>query len=293
MTNVRMCMLIAVAILAAAACEPGDLTSPSRPDATSEMPADALANAKPVAIDIADVVASVDLVQGGVVTFLDLGDGHIGIAERAPRHMPFVSLRMIEDLDATPLEVYLALQPRTTGVPAPLLRDHQMRAGRARTATATPRALAALQPTASGLQDPGYEFYACDSFGDEWIEDWTNAFAGITKYRAAIYRHQQAGAFLFYPGAPVYYGTNTNSKTYLGACNGDAYDDLVMEVHRRIGGQWVKVYEATIDSYEKYTFYSGVSASYRGRTQGAGASVVEHYGVGAAWTLSPPVAIAH
>jgi hypothetical protein len=145
-------------------------------------------------------------------------------------------------------------------------------------------------PSAGGkspLADPGYDIYACDSFGTEWVADWKAAFVGITKYREALYPHNYSPPLTFYPGAPVYYGTNTNSITYLGACNGDSHDDLIMEVHRRISGTWTKIYEATIGSYEKYTFYSGIPAAYRGLTYGADGSVIEHYGIGAAWTLSP------
>ena len=145
-------------------------------------------------------------------------------------------------------------------------------------------------PSAGGkspLADPGYDIYDCDSCGTEWIADWKAAFVGITKYREALYPHNYSPPLTFYPGAPVYYGTNTNSITYLGACNGDSHDDLIMEVHRRISGTWTKIYEATISGYEKYTFYSGIPAAYRGRTYGANGSVIEHYGFAAAWTLSP------
>ena len=154
-------------------------------------------------------------------------------------------------------------------------------------------AIVERDPTAgrSPLADPGYDSYECNHFGYDWVEDWKAAFVGITKYRAAAYAHNYAPPYTFYPGAPVYYGTNTNSITYLGACNGDSQDDLIMEVHRRISGTWVKIYQATIESYEKYTFYSPIPAAYRGRTYGADGSVVEHYGMGAAWTLSPSEAI--
>ena len=216
---------VAAATLAVAACAQDELMNP--------LPAD---GAEAIAVDLADVLTTVDRENGGAVIILDMGDGEIGIVER-------------ESVD-----------PRFAG------------------------------PSAGGkspLADPGYDYYACDSFGTEWVADWKAAFVGITKYRAALYPHNYSPPLTFYPGAPVYYGTNTNSITYLGACNGDSQDDLIMEVHRRISGTWTKIYEATIGSYEKYTFYSPIPAAYRGRTYGAGGSVIEHYGIGAAWTLSP------
>jgi hypothetical protein len=48
-----------------------------------------------------------------------------------------------------------------------------------------------------------------------------------------------------------------------------------------------QISEDTIRSYEKYTFYSPIPAAYRGLTYGANGSTIEHYGVGAAWTLAP------
>jgi hypothetical protein len=235
-------------------------------------------------------VTTVELEHGGVATFLDLGDGHIGIAERAPAQARFVSLAMIHNLNATPLEVYLALRPRDTGVPDRLLRDHQ-RAAWLRGVSGIPRTLTATAAGATPLTDPGYDSYPCDSSGTQWVADWKAAFVGITKYRSATYKHSQADNLNFYPGAPVYYGTNTNSITYLGACNGDDRRYLTMAVQRRSSGKWVEIAIAYIESFEKYTFYSGVPAAYRGRIYVHPNDPHEHYGIGAAWTLSPSKAI--
>jgi hypothetical protein len=215
--STRITLLTVAAALAAAACGQDDLLNSSAPDPTGHR---------------ANVVATVGMIDGGVATVLDLGDGH--------------AVATVENLGY--------------GTP----------------------------PAAAGpLAEPGYDSYACDSFGSEWVADWKDAFVGITKYRAAAYAHNYSPPYTFYPGAPVYYGTNTNSLTYLGACNGDSHDDLVMEVHRWISGAWTPIYTATIDGYQKFTFYSPIPARYRGRTYGADGSTVEHYGVGAAWTLSP------
>ncbi len=278
-------LAVAAAALAAAACGQDDLINPSVPDATGEMPVEVSASREAVSVDRADVVATVDLEHGGVATFLDLGDGHIGIAERAPAQARFVSLAMIQNLNATPLEVYLALRPRNTGVPDRLLRDHQ-RAAQLRGVSGIPRALTAPAAAATPLADPGYDSYPCDSSGDQWVEDWKDAFAGITKYRSAIYKQSQVGSLLFYPGAAVYHGTNTNSVTYLGACNGDDRRNLTMTVQRRTSGKWWEIDYAVIEAYEKYTFYSGIPAAYRGYIHAHPSIPQEHFGIGAAWTLS-------
>ena len=73
-----------------------------------------------VARDPAAVVATVEYFAGGnTISFLDLGGGAIGIAEMAPARAEFVSVSMMEHAQqATPLEVYLAVRPAGTEVPA-------------------------------------------------------------------------------------------------------------------------------------------------------------------------------
>ena len=85
----------------------------------------------------------------------------------------------------------------------------------------------------------------CNSLGFDWVTDWKAAFAGKTKYREALYPHNCAPPYTFYPGASVYHGTNTNSVTYLGACNGDDTETLILEIHRRIAGKWKRVLTVT------------------------------------------------
>ena len=140
---------------------------------------------------------------------------------------------------------------------------------------------------AADLQTPGWEFYACDPFGVDWVNDWKAAFVGVTQYSTAKYLHQTTGSYTFAPGISLQYPNNTNSKTYFGACNGDDYDDLSLKIKRRIFDIWMVVHQVTIGSHEKYTFYSATQTKYRATTQGVGGSTIEHYGVGVAWTPTP------
>ena len=196
-----------------------------------------------------------------------------------------MSLSMIEGQKASPLEVYLALRPVEADVPERLVRDHE-RVAMARSAPA-PRLLATPAAARSPLTNPGHGSYTCDHFGTQWVADWKAAFAGVTKYREATYNHNYSSPYKFYPGAAVFHGTNTNSKTYLGACNGDEDHELRLEIHRWIGGSWQWFLTAGIAAGSKYTFYSGIPAGYRGKAYGMGGETVEHYGVGAAWTMTP------
>jgi hypothetical protein len=281
-------LVIAMALTTSACAErSSDLTAPSASRVVDQMPVEVTAQTEPVATRLAAEIAAVDLGGSARLVFLDLGDGQVGVVERASTHRPFRSVALRERWNATALEIYLAVVPDGTTVPDALLRDHRLQMAREGKDGADARRLSSAPSAAADLNDPGAGVYACDALGWDWKDDWKAAFVGITKYREADYRHQQSGTYTFYPGAAVYYGTNTNSITYLGACNGDAYHTLVMEVDRRISGAWTKIYEFTIGSYEKYTFYSGIPASYRGRTHSDGPNNVEHYGIGAAWTLSP------
>lgn len=142
---------------------------------------------------------------------------------------------------------------------------------------------------ANALPDPGHGSHSCEPTGVAWYNDWKAAFVGITKYREAAYRHFKPGPYFFYPGAAAYHGTGTNSKTYLGACNGDDEVELRLEIHRWVGGKWKRILLVGLESGAKYTFYSGVPARYRAKAYGRDGETVEHYGVGAAWTLSPGV----
>ena len=269
----------------AAACDAPTAAAPPARDDAGEMRVEAT-NAS-VAARLADALATIDLASGAAVIFLDLGDGGVGIAERAPRRARFVALPMVERLDATPLEVYLALAPRGDAAPDVLLRDHRARVARAGAPGRAPRTLAPAQAVAADVSDPGWGTHACASAGT-WIPEWQDAFAGITTYREATFRHWVAGTFTFYPGAGVYRGTNTNAKTYLGACARDDDDALGFAVDRRIDGAWVTVFSTLVGNEMKYTFYSGTAAAYRGRVYpGQGAPSIFAVGVGAAWTVSP------
>lgn len=272
-------MVVAAGSTALAACQ-ADITEP-RED-RNHMPLIADSSAEGSAALAGRVIAMVPSGNGGSLTFVDEGDG-VSVGEVAPRTEAFVSRQLIEGLRATPLEVYLAVKPGRAGAPASLVRDHRGRAG----ALAEPRALSLAGPGALGLNTPGIEPYDCSAFAGGWNDDWKAAFIGVTKYQATVSFHPMSGAFVFYPGSNVYYGTNTNSKTYLGACNQDFGTSLKVEIHRKVNGSWNTVHQVNLLDNTKYTFYSGLPAYYRGRASVAPGHWVSSSGLGAAWTISP------
>jgi hypothetical protein len=282
----RIPFIAFAAALAAAGCSQDDPMSPSARYEAGEMPVESPSTSDEVAGVPAGVVATVSLANGGEIRFLDLGEGHIGFVERAPATAEFAAIAMVEREQATPLEVYLALRPGGADAPDRLVRDHA-RVAMTRGGTPAARLLTAPAAVPRSLNDPGRESYDCDPFGWQWIADWKAAFVGVTKYREAAHIHQLPTSYLFYPGAPVYYGTNTNSKTYLGVCNGDDDHPLDFALHRWISGKWKRFLTVRVYGDQKYTFYSGIPARYRGKLSGANGDTVEHLGFGAAWTLSP------
>jgi hypothetical protein len=178
----RLSMLtIAAAMLAAAACRQDAPTSPSTPEVVGEMTVGTASDRDPVTHDPADVVARLELERGGTISFIDLGDGHIGIGELQPAGEEFVSVSMIESQRATPLEVYLALRPAGAHAPDRLVRDHE-RVAMVRSTPPAPRLLSTHAAGRSPLTNTGHGSYTCEHTGVHWVADWKAAFAGITKY---------------------------------------------------------------------------------------------------------------
>jgi hypothetical protein len=243
-------------------------------------------------IGSARIVATITLQNGAKLEFINPGDGHIDIAERTAQVVPFVSHEMLLRSNATPLEIFLTLNPGAVA-PQALVADHY------RTANGGPRDLAVPASATFEFDDGTVEPYICDPFflADDWVNDWKAAFAGVTTYSAAVYLHHFP-AYTFYPGAGVYYGTGTNRETYLGVCNGTWDVDVIMSVDRwvvtdvspTVTWGWGNVHQVEVANGEKYTYYSGhPTGRYRGRAEGEGGMAVSHMGVAAAWTPSFPL----
>lgn len=236
--------------------------------------------------------ATLRLSNGALVDFVDLLDGHVGVGEKAPRYQRSTSSYLASQWHATPLEIYLALAPRGAAVPEILRRDHEQFVAR-NGGNPAPRDLSG-QAGLFGPTDPGVEHTSCDALGS-FGTAWLTAFAGLTDYVFAAAGHFLETSWTFYPGKHVYDGTNTNSATYLGACNGHVIGGattMTMQVHRRIkivtgnmvSTSWVQVAAVDLGDEEKYTFYSNFPASYRGRVMPTfDGSIVDHYTVAVAY----------
>ena len=289
-----------ITVLLLSAC--GNLNPSEAPAQTSELLSfEETLTADPVDADLAATVAQLELDGGGSLTFLDLGNGDVGIAERSPRGRASVLGTLLER-NATPLEVYLALESDDAELPQQLVQDHE------RQSAEPPRNLKASLGSLSpqGLDDPGKDTHYCDYY--EWTWDWHDTFVPLTDYQPAGSGHiiNAGSQFTFYPGAHVYHGTNTNQVTYLGACSRDkGGDTMTFEIHRwlptyvfnpypqppTVSWSWKKISTVSIEGYETYTFYSGVQARYRGRVKALG-NAVNGFSIGAAYTKTPPIGFA-
>lgn len=278
--------LLASASLLLAACSTdsvGERVNAPRDAGSTMMVLDASDDPSVAAVDRpARTLATVETDDGGSVTFLDLGDD-VAVSEIAAAHRPFVAQRLFAQDQATPLELFLAIGGSTATVPEALARQHRALRG----ATSAPRAFLPDRPGALDITTPGSEpFFSCNSW---WYDEWKIPFVPLTRYQAASAWHPRATPLMFYPGSHIFHGTNTNRKTYLGACNGSnggTPRNVDLEIHRKIAGAWVNVLTVTLPENTKHTFYSGVPSSYRGRAVPLNGPAL-FLGVGAAWTISP------
>ena len=240
----------------------------------------------------ARIIASLQLTNRRVIEFVDLQDGHVGVAERGPMNRRSASIALATAWNATPLEIFMALAPRGSVAPRALKGDHDdyvARTGR----DPSPRSLV------FALDDPGIEDFPCDPTGANFYFEWFDTFENVTDYVFAGYGHSLNVQYTFYPGKHVYEGTNSNDVTYLGACNGDDVTPMTLVVHRRVkivtppavSYSWVEIGEVVLGYDQKYTFYSNLPANYRGRIRALGmGEEIDHFSLGVAYTKSPGLA---
>lgn len=243
----------------------------------------------------ASVIARLRLEGGGFVVFLDLGGGHVGVGERTGPRRRSVSLAAAVLWDATPLEIFLALAP-DTAVPRVLRDNHDAYMTQSGHGAGPPRSFGTAV-AALGLGEGGLGDFDCDGFGSNFYHGWLNTFENVTDHaHAAFAHHHSYPLYTFYPGGHIYYGTNTNQVTYLGACNGDFDTPFTLDIQRRIKYPtppttttiWAEVTTETIMNDQKYTFYSNLPGSYRGQLKTT--EPVDHMGWGVAYTKSPGLA---
>jgi hypothetical protein len=268
-------------------------------NSTLVMPVESSSSPEVLVIAPTTSIARLQLGTGAMIQFVDLRDGHVGVAERAPRNQPFVSTAMVREWNATPLEIFMALAPSSYDIPRALTADHNARFG---SDVSRPRLLSPPRTTLN-LDDPGVEDFDCNAEGTNFYFGWLDTFENVTDHVSAGVGHNLFDKYTFYPGghynddgsiSPGY-----NQVTYLGACNGDDDTPLTVEVHRRMKYLsppnvmyiWTEITEVLLSDNEKYTFYSDLPASYRIRLKPPMDDLVDHFGVGVAYTKAPPLGI--
>ena len=240
-------------------------------------------------------LATLELENGTILEFIDVGDGYVGVVESADVNTPSVSHLMTSELNATPLELYLAFAPEDSTVPELLVQSHNLQVSALNKKNTEPRNLKGNIEVLD-LDDPGYENYDCSSsYVSGWVPEWNSAFSGVTDYHPALYMYEvsQPNWAYFYPGSSY------NFKTYLGVCSrkrfytGGYWLDMIDFRVQRKGSSWYTIYSRDIYGGKKYTFFSWhPSARYRGAVRGNGGDAYPRsFGIGAAYTKSLPVAI--
>ncbi|WP_434424775.1 hypothetical protein [Nannocystis pusilla] len=249
---------------------------------------------------VGSVIETLEGDDGASLTFIDLGDGDVGVMERRPAGRPS-ALAKARAEDATPLELYVAARGHDPAALTRLQLHHEQ------VAESSPRPLK-IGPTESlappNLDEEGYHDLDGYCHSLAWGSQWSGDLGPLSAYDATDFYTQEDLA------APLYFapGSTNNTQTWIGACvdhqGGGPYDDKTLTIQKLVSGTWSNVageaWYLDASTYNNtYTFYafSLAGARYRGRLtvewggcETTGCSYVEpSFGWGLAWTPVPPI----
>lgn len=278
------CLALAAVAVASSGC---DDASPSlaSPDDDSAPESSAVVGSELARIDGAD---------GRTLTFLDLGDGDIGVLEARTTGQRS-GLLSLKTEGVSPLEIYMAAEGADPAVIARLRTNHDA------LGKDTPRPLKAnpmiplipLDLSTHGYKD--IENYCDDPY---WGDKWEYDLDVLSQHHASSFRDNVS------LGASVYFypGSSNNTVTWLGICTQDQNDALndgkEFTVQKLTSSTWTDTTTAyrELDADEpanSYVFYASSpgGARYRGKVApwsamyGTGASQTgTSYGIAVAYT---------
>lgn len=232
-------------------------------------------------------IATLRLSSGSVVRFLDLGEGRAAVAEQAIGPAPLMTDLLVQRWDATPLEMFSALAPHAR-VPDLLRRDHDA------ATSSPPRSLAS--PVTYGVPIDNFD---CDP-PENFESDWHDTYTLVTDVVAAeSYYDFPWEQFDWWPGSHAYNGTNNNTATHFGLCNGDEDAYFSVRVDRRIqytvdGVEhviWAHHVTASFGYMGRFTFHTNLPGIYRMRLFDPSKTPISQFAAGVAFTKGPPLKI--
>jgi len=219
-----------------------------------------------------DLIASVSTTDGHRFDFVAEGDG-VGIAEVAPAGTRSNLETLIAVRNASPLEVYLAIDPAHKGAPTRLVAAHDAwvrSSGRTdarvrKLSLDTGDALAGTSLTggvSTASVDTGYDTDFCRHDtnykpGDSQFTWWWYWTVGLTADFTAqqLYEYQNLNGTT----GKVWYA-GTSSARWLGACNGNTiygFQNFEFDAqYRASNGTWQDAYHTQVAPYFWVKYYS-------------------------------------
>jgi hypothetical protein len=250
--------LAAVAALASSGCDDPSPSLASPDD-------DSAAESRTV---VGSELARIDGADGRTLTFLDLGDGDIGVLE-ARSSGQRSGLLSLKTEDASPLEIYMAAEGADPAVIARLRTNHDA------LGKDTPRPLKAnpmIPLVPLDLSTQGYKDIENYCNDPDWGDQWEDDLDPLSQYHVSAFRSNVTlgAAYYFYPGP------SDNTATWLGICTKDqgnrAKDGKEFTVQKLTTTTWTDTMvayrqldaSAPANSYVFYTTSPG-GARYRGK----------------------------
>ncbi len=228
---------------------------------------DSRAGVRAPSVERNDVIAQLRTVDGHRFDFVAEGDG-VAVAEIAPAGSSSNLETLIAAQGASPLEVYLAIDPANAGAPARLQDAHDAyvrKAGRTDTSVRrlklTTSDATASSVTANSVVE-GYDTDFCRydtgyTPGHSQFTWWWYWTVGLT----ADFTAQQAYEYQNLNGTTgkVWYA-GTSSSRWLGACNGNyiyGFQDFGFDAqYKASNGTWTNAYHTQIQPYYWIKYYS-------------------------------------
>lgn len=257
---------LALALGAAAACDagpdPADDAAPVATPASDVVPA--LSDAEIAAVQAERRVATLTPTRAGRLELINVGDADepsIAYVQVGGRQLGQILHQLVDEQEATPAEVFLALADEGEELPELLLRDHEARVAAEARDEVEPRALAVVLPRT--LEE---EHHGCLGSGasamplSSWVSDWIGRFRFINSSAGNEFNTQNTA-----DGGTSYYVSADSNGRVLSACNAAQNDPTISYwLLTNIPGPYYPftlLWAQSIDSFDAVHLYEKSSAA--------------------------------
>lgn len=212
---------------------------------------------------------TIHLDAGRRIDFIDLGDGDIGIGEVGPSGGVSLVNEITGRWEATPLELYKALEREGRPAPKLLVDAHRAQVNKLGRAELAARSLPVDYLVGTGVN--AYPAPNCGLWHGtywHWVADWNGTYSSNRDVSAAAFLQAQdvSSGYNFYAGA------NKSSATNMGLCVDHLWESpstpnenlTRFRVYSKTTGtasgcgssDWTSIYDANIDENYSANFYT-------------------------------------